>query len=148
MRSIRPGFEWLYVTAFVSPATGESFWCVSNGVSKPFFEALLRLFAEEAGAGRERRIVLTLDNAGRHGEAGLVVPDGVRLVFQPAYTPEAPPAETLWTLVDEPVVNQHIPTLEALDEIISLRCAALATEGEKIRGQTGFPWRPKIANPR
>src|SRR5271166_5242814 len=44
-------FEWLYVTAFVSPAAGEVFWYVSNGVSKPFFEALLRLFAEEAGAG-------------------------------------------------------------------------------------------------
>jgi hypothetical protein len=90
MRSIRPGFEWLYVTAFVSPATGESFWRLSNGVSKPFFEALLRLFAEQAGAGRERRIVLTLDNAGWRGETGLVVPDGLRLVFQPAYTPEAP----------------------------------------------------------
>src|ERR1700679_610654 len=33
-------FEWLYLTAFVSPATGEVFWDVSNGVSKPFFEAL------------------------------------------------------------------------------------------------------------
>ena len=106
-------FEWLYVTAFVSPATGESFWSVSNGVSKPFFEALLRLFAEEAGAGRERRIVLTLDNAGWRGEAGLAVPDGVRLVFQPAYTPEAQPAETLWTPVDEPIVNKHVPSLES-----------------------------------
>jgi hypothetical protein len=49
-------FEWLYVTAFVSPATGECFWYISNGVSKPFFEALLATFAEEAGAGRERII--------------------------------------------------------------------------------------------
>ena len=88
-------FEWLYVTAFVSPATGESFWYISNGVSKPLFEALLRLFAEEAGAGRDRRIVLVLDNAGWHGESGLAVPDGLRLLFQPAYTPEVQPAETL-----------------------------------------------------
>jgi transposase len=149
-RPIAPGhhrFEWLYVTAFVSPATGESFWYVSNGVSKPFFEALLRLFAEEAGAGRERRIVLTLDNAGWHGEAGLVVPDGVRLVFQPAYTPEVQPAETLWTLVDEPVVNKHIPTLEALEEIISSRCAVLASERARIKSQTGFHWWQKNANP-
>jgi len=141
-------FEWLYVTAFVSPATGESFWSISNGVSKPFFEALLRLFAEEAGAGRDRRIVLVLDNAGWHGEAGLAVPDGLRLLFQPAYTPEVQPAETLWTLVDEPLVNKHIPTLEALDEIISMRCAALATDREKIKNQAGFHWWPKITNPK
>jgi len=141
-------FEWLYVTAFVSPATGESFWSVSNGVSKPSFEALLRAFAEEAGAGRERRLVLTLDNAGWRGEAGLAVPDGVRLVFQPAYTPEAQPAETLWTPVDEPIVNKHVPSLESLDEIISARRAALATEREKINSQAGFHGWPKIANPR
>jgi hypothetical protein len=40
------------------------------------------------------------------------------------------------------------PTLEALDQIISARCAALASEREKIRGQAGFPWWPKIASPR
>ncbi len=141
-------FEWLYVTAFVSPATGESFWYVSNGVSKPFFEALLRLFAEEAGAGRERVVILVLDNAGWHGEAGLVVPQGVRLVFQPAYTPELQPAETLWTLVDEPVVNKHVPTLDDLDEIVAARCAALVAERQKIRSQAGFHWWPKIVNPR
>ena len=49
--------------AFVSPATGESFWYVSNGVCKPFFEALRRLFAEEAGAGRERIIIKTAVDA-------------------------------------------------------------------------------------
>ena len=57
------------------------------------------------------------------------------------------PAETLWTLVDEPIVNKHVPTLEALDQIISMRCAALATEREKIKSQAGFHWWPKIANP-
>lgn len=145
-------FEWLYVTAFVSPATGEVFWevfwYVANGVSKPFFEALLGLFAEEAGAGRERIIVLVLDNAGWRGEAGLAVPEGVRLVFQPAYTPEVQPAETLWTLVDEPVVNQHVPTLEDLDQIISARCVALAEERQKIKSHAGFHWGPNIANPK
>ncbi len=73
-------FEWLYVTVFVAPATGETFWYLSDGVSKPFFEALLALFAREAGAGRERTIVLGLDNAGWHGELGLTVPEGLRLL--------------------------------------------------------------------
>ncbi len=109
-------FDWLYVTAFVSPATGETFWYVHDGVSKPFFEALLKAFAREAGAGLHRTIILVLDNAGWHGEAGLNVPEGVRLVFLPPYTPELQPAETLWELVDEPLVNKHIATIEALEE--------------------------------
>ena len=141
-------FEWLYVTAFVSPATGETFWYLTDGVSKPMFEALLALFAREAGAGRARRIVLALDNAGWHGQAGLAVPEGVRLVFQPAYSPELQPAETLWPLVDEPIVNRHIDDLAALDTIIAERCAALAEQADLIRQRTGFHWWPKIANPK
>ena len=54
-------FEWLYVTAFVSPRSGETFWHLSNGVYKPFYEALLALFASEAGAGDERFIILVID---------------------------------------------------------------------------------------
>src|SRR3954470_20402559 len=55
-------YKWLYVTAFVQPISGEVFWYVSNGVSKPFFAGLLALFARQAGAGRDRIIVLGLDS--------------------------------------------------------------------------------------
>src|SRR3954454_8173021 len=36
-------YKWLYVTAFFQPSSVETFWSVSNGVSKPFFAALLAL---------------------------------------------------------------------------------------------------------
>ncbi len=49
-----------------------------------------------------------LDNAGWHTQPNLSVPEGVRLVYLPPYTPELQPAETLWPLVDEPVVNRSI----------------------------------------
>ena len=133
------------MTAFVSPASGETFWYVHDGVSKPFFAALLKTFAREAKAGVDRTIVLVIDNAGWHGEAGLSVPDGVRLVFLPAYTPELQPAETLWALVDEPIVNKHVETIEELDAIVGKRCAALAEEPEAIKSRAGFHWWPKIA---
>ena len=67
-------------------------WYVSNGISKPFFAALLALFAREAGAGRERIIVLELDNAGWHTEPNLVVPDGIRSSTA-RILPELQPAE-------------------------------------------------------
>ena len=136
-------YKWLYVTAFVAPATGESVWYVSNGVSKPFFEALLRDFAHEVGAGRERSVILMLDNAGWHTLPGLAVPEGLRLVYLPPYSPELQPAETLWTLVDEPVVNQHIATLEELKAIVNKRCVALAEQQDAIRSRTKFHWWPQ-----
>ena len=117
-----------------------------DGVSKPFFEALLAAFAREAKASVDRTIVLVIDNAGWHGQPGLKVPDGVRLVFLPPYTPELQPAETLWTLVDEPIVNTHVETIDKLDAIIGERCAALANEPAVLKSRAGFHWWPKIAN--
>ncbi len=140
-------FEWLYVTVFVSPATGESFWYLCTGVSKCLFEALLALFAREAGAGADRIILLVLDNAGWHTEPDLAVPDGIRLVYLPPYTPELQPAETLWVHVDEPIANRHFETLADLDAALATQCTALQNDRNRIKSQAGFHWWPTKAAP-
>jgi hypothetical protein len=139
-------FEWFYVTAFVSPATGESFWYLATSVDKQLFEDTLALFAREAGAGRDRIIILVLDGAGYH-TLPLALPEGIRLVFLPAYTPELQPAETLWVHVDEPIANKHFETIAEIDAVVADRCVALANDRGLIRGQAGFHWWPKRTNP-
>src|SRR5215204_1605305 len=135
----------LYVTAFVQPTSGEVFWYISNGISKPFFAALLALFAREAGAGRERSIVLELDNAGWHTAPNLVVPDGIRLVYLPPYSPELQPAEHLWPILDEPLANQSFGTLADLERVVANRCRGL--EDDQLSLGTNFHWWPKPATP-
>jgi transposase len=141
-------FEWLYVTAFVAPASGETVWYLSNGIDKPFFEMMLAAFARETGAGRDRIILLLLDGAGWHTEPGLAVPEGIRLISLPPYTPELQPAEHLWPLVDEPVANRHFETLDALDAVLGERCRTLAHDRNLIAANTNFHWWPKsdVAN--
>ena len=67
-------FEWLYVTAFVGPATGKTVWYLTDTVSKPLFAELfadlLDAFARAVGAGPKKRVVLLLDNAGWHISLG------------------------------------------------------------------------------
>src|SRR3954470_4759441 len=138
-------YKWLYVTAFVQPISGETFWYVSNGVSKPFFAALLALFAREAGAGRERVIVLGLDNAGWHTAPNLVVPEGIRLVYLPRYSPELQPAEHLWPVLDEPLANRYFETLADLERTVADRCRVLG--GDQLSLGTNFHWWPKPATP-
>jgi transposase len=133
------------VIAFVQPTSGETVWYLSTGLSKPFFEALLAAFARQTGAGRERSVVLVLDNAGWHGPKGLAVPDGISLVFLPPYSPELQPAERLWTLVDEPIVNRHVATLAELDTTIAERCRRL--DATTIKPHTDFRWWPKPTAP-
>ena len=80
-------YQWLHVVAFVQPTSGETIWYLCSGLSKPFFAELLAAFARQTGAGRERHIILVLDNAGWHGPEGLAVPEAISLVFLPPYTP-------------------------------------------------------------
>ena len=140
-------FEWLYVTAFVCPATGETVWYLCNGVSKPLFAALLAAFATAVGAGPKKRVVLLLDNAGFHTRPNLAVPDGITLVYLPPYSPELQPAETLWWLVDEPTVNKLVPTLDDLVNTIGARCCDLAERQTEISSRTNFAWWPKNHTP-
>ena len=129
-------YKWLYVTAFVQPISGETFWYISNGVSKPFFAALLALFAREAGAGRDRIIVLGLDSAGWHTAPNLAVPDGIRLVYLPPYSPELQPAEHLWPVLDEPLANQYFATLADLEHVVTERCRVSQSRSAQASAQT------------
>jgi hypothetical protein len=136
-------FDWLYVTAFVAPATGETFWYLSNSVSKLLFEALLDLFAKEVGAGKDHIVILVLDNAGWHTRAGLRIPQRLRLVHLPPYTPELQPAETLRVHVDEPIANKHFDTIADLDHAVAEQCRKLEKDTGRIKGQCRFHWWPK-----
>lgn len=129
-------FEWLHVAAFVQPTTGETVWYLCTGLNEPFFAALLAEFARAVGAGRERHVVLALDNAGWHGPENLAVPEGITLVFLPPYSPELQPAERLWPLVDEPVANRHFATLADLEAAVAERCTRLGAD--TIRPHTSF----------
>ena len=100
--------------------------------------------AASVSAGKDKRIVLQLDNAGWHGPQNLAVPDGVRLVFQPPYSPELQPAEHLWAFVDEPLANGYFKTLDELDAAVADRCRALIEQRDLIRNSTLFHWWPKL----
>jgi transposase len=136
-------FEWLYVTGFVAPATGQTVWNVSTAICKEMFERILADFAKSVGAGAKKRIVLQLDNAGWHGPESLLVPDGIRLVFQPAHSPELQPAEHLWAFVDEPLANRCFASIESLDQALGDRCVALTQQRDTIRASTLFHWWPR-----
>ena len=101
----------------------------------------LRLCPADPGHPR-KRIVLQIDNAGWHGPENLSVPDGIRLVFQPAHSPELQPAEHLWAFVDEPLANCCFATIESLDQAVSDRCVALVQQPDTIRDNTLFHWWP------
>jgi len=111
------------------------------------WSAVLAEFAAALGAGPTKRIILVIDQAGWHVSDDVVLPDGLHVVFLPPYSPELQPAEHLWSLSDEALVNTHFGDLEALMEAQAERCRRLREQPEIIHAYTHFHWWPEIAIP-
>jgi hypothetical protein len=100
----------------------------------------LEAFARALGAGPAKRIVLVLDQAGYHTSPVVAVPAGLHLVFLPPYSPAPQPAEHRWQFTDDPLVNQHFPTLAAREDTLATRCDALQRQPAVLRSATLFHW--------
>jgi hypothetical protein len=140
--TVRPRYEWLYVYAFVRPATGETYWLLLPTVSAAAFTVALRQFAAAAGAGAGKRVALVLDGAGWHRGWAVAVPEGLHPVTLPPYSPELQPAERLWALSDAPLVNRYFADLDTLEEAQAERCRELRARPDVIRAHTRFHWWP------
>lgn len=130
--------------AFVHPKTGESYWWILPFVNTELFNQVLADFAREFGLGADKHILLVVDQAGWHTSKNLELPQGLHLTFLPSHSPELQPAERLWTLVNEPIVNRTFETLNDLEEIVFHRCQTLLQLQDLIQGLTSFHWWIKI----
>ena len=140
-----PRYKWLYLYAFVHPTSGAAEWFSGSTVDTALFSAVLARFAAAVGVGPHKRVLLVLDGAGWHVSADLVVPEGIRLVFLPPYTPELQPAEHLWPLTNEAIANRHFATIAELGRALATRCRALTAQPDILKASTLFHWWPKAA---
>jgi transposase len=114
-------------------------------VDAKVFSLALYHFAEEVGAGKDKRILLVLDQAGWHTGKEVEVPEGIHLGFLPARSPELQPAERLWPLANEAVANRLFEDLDELEDALVERCVALLEQTELIRSLTLYHWWPRAA---
>ena len=135
-------YQWLYVYAFVHPASGRTHWVLLPSVTTDLFTLALQHFAQAVGVSKQKHIVLVLDRAGWHTSKSLIVPEGLHLLFLPPSSPELQPAEHLWPLSNEPLVNRHFHDLDELEEVQAQRCVILQDSPDLIRSHTSFHWWP------
>jgi hypothetical protein len=139
-------YEWTYLYAFARPKCGEVCWLILPTVRAEAFSMALENFAGEVGAGKRKRILLVLDQAGWHtAKTRLRVPEGIHLEFLPSHSPELQPSERLWPLSNEGVANCHFERIEDLEEALVGRCVALRDQPEVIRSYIRYHWWPHAA---
>ena len=136
--------EWLWLYAFVQPQTGETYWWLLPYVNTQLFSKVLQDFAAHFEVGKDKRVILPLDQAGWHLSDQLQVPEGIHLLPLPAYSPELQPAERLWPLVNEPLANKAFNSIEVVEDVVEHRCRQLLQQQELIQGLTYYHWWPEV----
>lgn len=66
------------------------------------------------------------------------VPEGIILEPLPPYSPQLQPAERLWQLADEPLVNKSFDSLDEDEEILVERCQIFFLMTAEIKALTAF----------
>jgi hypothetical protein len=88
-------YQWLWLYGFVHPSTGETYFWILPKVNIELFNLVLEDFAREFEVGKDKRIILTIDQAGWHTSPQVRVPEGLHLEFMPSHSPELQQAERL-----------------------------------------------------
>ena len=73
-----------------------------------------------------------------HRSKKAIIPSGIDIEFLPAYSPELQPAERLWSLIDEPLVNQYFETINEIENILVERCCVVSEMKDEVRKLTNY----------
>jgi len=104
-------FSSTYLYGSYSPVDGDSFVWEIQGVSTQIFEAYLNAFSEHRP--NELKIVV-IDNAGFHSTKNITIPDNIKLINIPAYSPELNPCEQIWAYLKNRFKNAVFKNMEQL----------------------------------
>src|SRR6266576_827764 len=129
--------EYTYVYAVVAPNEGKMVSLIL-----PFADtAMMNLFLTHVSHTFSTYfLVIQLDQAGWHSAKDLIIPENIRLIPQPAYSPELNPVEHIWEeLREKQLANLALPSL---DDVIDKVCEGLnqlEADQERLRSLTYFP---------
>lgn len=130
--------ESTYAFAAVSPIDG-----MMDSLILPVTNAkAMNYFLEEVSNRHPNdAIIMCMDGAGWHRAKALIVPENMRLIFLPPYSPELNPVENLWDELREKFFNNHVfKSLDAVVDRLEIGLFNLEHQQTNVQSITGFPW--------
>ena len=109
-------FKTLYVFGAFSPLNGNSFLFEMPNCDAHNFQIFLDQFALQNPT--ELKIIV-LDNGAFHKSKSLLIPENIKLIFLPPYSPELNPAEKMWQYMKRKFTNLLHHSLEELSLFIA-----------------------------
>jgi transposase len=102
----------------------------------------MQIFLDEvASRHSEERILMILDGAGWHTSGLLTIPDNMRLLSLPPYSPELNPVEHLWDdLREKEFHNKVFESIDSLEVHLESALRLLEADINRVRSIVAWPW--------
>ena len=128
--------EYRYAYGAVEPLTGESFFLVlpncDTTCMNVYLEELSRAYSSDT-------ILLVCDGAPWHRSKGLKIPDNIRLLSIPPYTPEMNPIEQIWKQLRSMGFKNEV--FKTLNDVIDRLCTTICQfSADSIISITARKW--------
>ena len=129
--------EYTYAYAVVAPKEGK----MTSLILPTADTAMMNLFLEHVSRTFSKYfLVIQVDQAGWHNAKDLVIPENVRLIPQPAYSPELNPVEPIWEEIREKAFYTcTFPSLESVTDTLCDQLCQLEDNEQLLRSMTYFP---------
>ncbi len=129
--------EYTYVYAVVAPEEGK----MTSLILPSADTAMMNLFLEHVSRTfLDYLLVIQVDQAGWHNAKDLIIPENIRLISQPAYSPELNPVEHIWDEIREKAFpNRAFPSLDAVTDTLCYQLMQLEDNERFLRSMTYFP---------
>jgi transposase len=130
--------EYTYAYAAVSVHDGQLDSLILPHVNSDCMQIFLD---EVARRHPNERIVMILDGAGWHKASSLKIPETMRLVCLPPYSPELNPVEHVWDELREKAFgNVVFNSLDALEDHLEASLAAIEQDMSRVHSIVAWPW--------
>jgi hypothetical protein len=130
--------EYTYAYAAVSVTDGALDTLIMPHVNS----VCMQIFLDEISSRHpEDRIVMILDGAGWHKAATSKIPENIRLVSLPPYSPELNPVEHLWDELREKAFgNLVFNSLNALEDHLEASLRTMERDTSRVHSIVAWPW--------
>jgi len=129
--------EAVYVFAAVAPSLGK----ICSLILPTADTQMMNLFLLHVSQTfSDFFIVMQVDQASWHHSKALLLPDNIRLIKQPPYSPEVNPVEHVWDDIREKHFHNRVfPSLDLLIDQLCLALNMFAEDPQRITSMTNFP---------
>lgn len=130
--------EYTYAYAAVSPLQGD----IDSLILPDMYGDTMALFLEEiAQRYPQHYIVMVMDGAPCHRSQMLKIPDTIKILPLPPYSPQLNPTENIWGEMREKwFSNKTFKDMDSVEDQMVIALQALEADKERVKSITGFDW--------